>query len=67
MANERSYAEHVKAAAICVDLALDGVERDIRTELDTSNDQVSEALRRLLAKLKERRSTLSNVADAANF
>jgi hypothetical protein len=51
----RNYAEHARVTAICVNLALDGVEADIQEELDWVTDEAAAALRRVLAKMKERR------------
>ena len=52
---QRNYAEHARATAICVNLALDGVEADIRDELERATDDAALALRRVLARMKQRR------------
>lgn len=54
MARKR-HAEHARVTAICVNLALDGVEADIRTELGHAEGVEVEALQRVLDKLKHRR------------
>ena len=48
--------------AICVELALCGVEADIERELKTSSGQTTEALRRLLVLLKERQKCIADLA-----
>jgi hypothetical protein len=57
------YAEHAKATAICVELALGGVQSDIQRELDASTGQAAEALRRVLERLKERQKLISDLAS----
>jgi hypothetical protein len=52
---KRSYAEHARVTAICVNLALDGIEQDIREELEAATGRSVEPLRRVLTKLKHRR------------
>ena len=44
---QRNYTEHARATAICVNMALDGVEADIRDELDRVTDEAAAALRRV--------------------
>jgi hypothetical protein len=51
----RNYAEHARVTAICVNLALDGVEADIQEELEWVTNEAAAALRRILARMKERR------------
>ncbi len=51
----KNYAEHARVTAICVNLALDGVEADIREELEQATEEAAYALRRVLARMKERR------------
>lgn len=51
----KNHAEHARVTAICVNLALDGVEADIRQELDSLLGEQGPALLRLLEKLKDRR------------
>ena len=51
----RNYSEHARITAICVNLALDGVEADLRDALDRSSGEAAAALRQVLQKLKERR------------
>jgi hypothetical protein len=51
----RNYAEHARVTAICVNLALDGVEADIRDELERATEDGALALRRVLERMKQRR------------
>lgn len=51
-------AEFAKATAVCVELALNSVEGDIRRELEVSTGAAAEALRRLLLKVNERQKTI---------
>ena len=51
----KDYAEHARVTAICVNLALDGVEADIREELERVSDEAASALRRVLTRMKHRR------------
>jgi hypothetical protein len=52
----KNYAEHARVTAICVNLALDGVEADIRDELEHATGEAAHALRRVLARMKKRRA-----------
>lgn len=52
---QKNHAEHARVTAICVNLALDGVEADIRQELDGVSGEQVRALQRVLEKLKDRR------------
>ena len=49
---QRNYAEHARVTAICVNLALEGVEADIHHELERATDEAALALRRVLARMK---------------
>lgn len=51
----KDHAEHARVTAICVDLALDGVEADIRNELERTTGEGASALRRVLDALRHRR------------
>jgi hypothetical protein len=51
----RNYAEHARVTAICVNLALDGAEADIRDELERATEEGALALRRVLERMKQRR------------
>lgn len=51
----KDHAEHARVTAICVNLALDGVEADIRSELDRMTGEGASALRRILDLLRRRR------------
>ena len=50
---------------MCVELALNTVEEDIRTELEKSDRQAADALKRVLEKLRERRKVLGQFTVAA--
>lgn len=47
--------EYERAAAICVNLALDGVEGDIRKELLAAGEGSAEILKRVLLSIRKRR------------
>lgn len=51
----KSHSEHARVTAICVNLALDGVEADLQEELNRSGEEAATALRRVLDKLRHRR------------
>lgn len=52
---KRNFAEHARVTAICVNLALDAVEADIRNELLTASPAAFAPLQRLLKAINERR------------
>ena len=51
----RNYEEHARVTSICVNLALDGVEADLREALDRASDEAASALREVLEKVRQRR------------
>ncbi len=51
----KNHAEHARVTAICVNLALDGVEGEIRKELVSTSAETAAALVRILAQVKRRR------------
>ena len=53
----KNHSEHARVTAICVNLALDGVEADIRRELTQTKGEAATALQRVLSRLRERRVT----------
>lgn len=57
------HVEHAKATAICVELALGGVQSDIQKELEASSGQAAEALRRVLERLRERQRCVADLAS----
>ena len=59
--NDIRYAEHVNATAVCVELALSGVEADLEKELEASTGRAAEALRRVLDRLRQRRETVAEL------
>ena len=59
--NDIRYAEHVNATAVCVELALSGVEADLEKELEASTGRAAEALRRVLDRLRQRQETVAEL------
>ena len=53
-----AHVPYAKETALCVDFAYESVESDIRTELDRADGSTQDALKRVLAKLRDRRSVL---------
>lgn len=51
----KNHSEHARVTAICVNLALDGVEGDIREELTQTSGEAAAALARLLNRIRRRR------------
>jgi len=51
----KNYAEHARVTAICVNLALDAVEADIRSALERAQPEVAQVLEKLLVGLKRQR------------
>jgi hypothetical protein len=62
----KNHAEHARVTAICENLALDGVEQDIRQELTRTTGDAASALQRVLARLKERRIDRDELKSAGN-
>lgn len=60
----KNHAEHARVTAICVNLALDGVEADIRQELGSMLGEQTPALLRILEKLRDRRLRLDVFTNA---
>jgi hypothetical protein len=60
----KDHAAHARVTAICVNLALDGVEADIRGEIDNISDEAATALERVLVRLRERRVADSDLRTA---
>jgi hypothetical protein len=52
---DQPHSEYTKAAAICVNLAVDSIEGEIRKELNTAAGESAEMLRRLLERVRLRR------------
>ena len=65
MTKDARYREHSRETAICVEMAINTVEDDIRSELETSSSQAADALNRVLEKLRERRKVLAKFTAAA--
>jgi hypothetical protein len=51
----RNFADHARVTAICVNLALDQVEADLREALEVASMEAAVALRRTLERMRERR------------
>jgi hypothetical protein len=65
VANDARYKEYSRETAICVELALNTVEEDIQTELQSAAGTTVDALRRVLEKMRERRKVLERFTQAA--
>lgn len=55
---DAKHAPYARETAICVDLAYDAMEADIRAEIERSGGEAMSVLTRLLNRLRERRSVL---------
>jgi hypothetical protein len=53
-----NYTRYSKETAICVGLALDAIEADIKAEIAAPEGAGGDALRRVLEKLRQRRNLL---------
>jgi hypothetical protein len=62
----KNHAAHARVTAICVNLALDGVEADIRGEIDNISDEAATALERVLVRLRERRAADRDLRTAGS-
>lgn len=51
----KNHSDHARVTAICVNLALDSVEEEIRQEIATASASTAEVLERVLAKVRHRR------------
>lgn len=60
----KNYSDHARVTAICVNLALDAVEEEIRRELEGSNSSTAAVLERVLAKVKQRRLAGDEIGTA---
>lgn len=60
------HEAYERAAAICVNLALDGVEGDIRKELLHAEDQSAEMLKRVLQSIRKRRIDADRLRPLGN-
>lgn len=65
LSNDAKYKEQSRETAMCVEMALNTVEDDIRSELKTTGGQAADALKRILEKLDERRKVLVKFTAAA--
>jgi hypothetical protein len=60
----KNHSDHARVTAICVNLALDVVEDEIRRELQVSNSDTAAILERVLAKVRERRLARDEIGTA---
>ncbi len=51
---------YARETALCVDLAYEAVEGDIRAELEVASDASRDALLRVLERLRDRREVLAD-------
>ncbi len=60
--SQARHAEFARVTAVCVNLAIDGIEGDIRKELEqnATSGEGAEALKRILDQLKKRRIVVDN-------
>ena len=58
MSIDPKHTPYARETAICVDLAFDAMEDDIRSELGSAGTDSHEVLTRLLNKLRDRRKVL---------
>jgi hypothetical protein len=65
LTNDSRYKAHAKETAICVEMAFNTMEEDIKNELATATAPTADALRRVLEKMRERRKTLEQFTRAA--
>ena len=65
MAHSR-HIEFAKATAVCVNLAIDGIEGDIRKELSVTSGEAADTLKRVLERLKKRRIVVDELAPIGN-
>lgn len=54
------HAPYARETALCVDLAYEAMEGDIRAELEATNNTSRDALLRVLEKLRGRREVLAD-------
>lgn len=57
---DSKHAPYARETALCVDLAYEAMEGDIRTELEAANDASRDALIRVLERLRGRREVLAD-------
>jgi hypothetical protein len=62
----KNHSDHARVTAICVNLALDAVEDEIRREIEMSDATAVAALERILAKVKRRRITGDEIGVAGS-
>lgn len=60
----RKYADHARVTAICVNLALDQVEADLREALELASTETAVVLRRTLERMRERRISPDGISAA---
>jgi hypothetical protein len=63
---DQPHSEYMKAAAICVNLAVDSIEGEIRKELNTAAGESAAMLRRLLERVRLRRIDVAALRPAGS-
>lgn len=58
----KNHADHARVTAICVNLALDCVEEELRQEIAVATTCTAEVLERVLAKVRQRRLSGDEIA-----
>lgn len=62
----KNHADHARVTAICVNLALDRVEEEIRHEIAAADDATAAVLERVLAKVRQRRIAGDEITAAGH-
>ncbi len=60
----KTHSDHARVTAICVNLALDVVEDEIRRELQSSTSETAAILERVLVKVRQRRLSGDEIGTA---
>lgn len=64
-ASDTRYVRYARETALCVDVAYEALETDLRTELAVANGEAKIALARILARLVQRREALERFKEIA--
>jgi hypothetical protein len=64
---DAKHAPYARETAICVDLAYDAMEAELQLEIERSSAETRAALTRLLFRLRDRRSALTEFAQFAAY
>jgi predicted Co/Zn/Cd cation transporter (cation efflux family) len=60
----RKFADHARVTAICVNLALDQVEEDLREALEVAPEETAVVLQAMLERMRERRIYPDGISPA---